>query len=283
MTRGRKVDYEFLTQFHPRIINVFDKNKEDWKQSNYHLVIEKSSQNVNTLGYVYKGKAFFVINSTSFSAQPGTIFRITPGSRLDIKTSAEDCLHCYSIHYYYSLIQWDGAKSQAVTGEEGLPLPAYLHTTEPEFYDLFRQAHSRWQAKKIDYEWQTKFLLFSILNKVQQVYQTNKEQIHNQNDMIPKAIKYIQNHYTEPLNRDILANYVSLSPSYFSTLFKEQTGMSPMEYVTKLRLDKAKQLLLSTRLPITQIASGVGYANAFYFTRVFRKHTGLSPREFRKN
>jgi len=277
------VDYEFLTQFHPRIINVFDKNVDYWKHTSYHLVIERSSPNVNTLGYVYKGKAFFEINHHSFSAQPGTIFRITPASRLNIKTSEEDCLQCYSIHYYYSLIQWEGAVSQAVPGEQGLPFPPYVHTTDPELYDLFRQTYASWQAKKIDYEWQTKLLLLSIVNKVQMVSQANKEQIQSQSDLIHRAIEYIQNHYTEPINRDTLAAYVSLSPSYFSTLFKARTGLTPMEYITKLRLDKAKQLLLSTRLPITQIAMGVGFANSFYFTRVFKKHTGLSPREFRKN
>ena len=68
---------------------------------------------------------------------------------------------------------------------------------------------------------------------------------------------------------------------HFIHLFREYTGFSPHAYVTRLRLDKAKDLMVSTTMNISEIAFAVGYANPLYFSRLFKRHTGLSPSRFR--
>ena len=72
-----------------------------------------------------------------------------------------------------------------------------------------------------------------------------------------------------------------LSEYHFIHLFREYTGFSPHAYVTRLRLDKAKDLMVSTTMNISEIAFAVGYANPLYFSRLFKRHTGLSPSRFR--
>ena len=63
--------------------------------------------------------------------------------------------------------------------------------------------------------------------------------------------------------------------------FKKVTNQTPMQYIVGLRITKATELLLSTRMNVSQVASAVGYSNALYFSRLFSKHTGMSPKQYR--
>ncbi|MFS1512169.1 response regulator transcription factor [Chengkuizengella sp. SCS-71B] len=92
---------------------------------------------------------------------------------------------------------------------------------------------------------------------------------------------YIQHHISSDLSIDELSNYLKISPSYFSLLFKQHFQMTFIEYVTKQRLDLAKSLLIMTDHSITKIGKMIGYAERRYFTKVFQKNEGLSPSEYR--
>ena len=79
-----------------------------------------------------------------------------------------------------------------------------------------------------------------------------------------------------------VCNHLSVSLSHFSTLFKEETGSTFIEFLTDVRMERAKELLLNTDQMLYAIAEQVGYDNPAYFTVAFKKQTGMSPREFRK-
>ena len=78
-----------------------------------------------------------------------------------------------------------------------------------------------------------------------------------------------------------LAQRVHLSPSHFSALFKKATGLSVMEYLQRLRLARARELLTTTDASIRQVSTQVGYVDPLYFSRVFRRANGVSASEFR--
>ena len=96
------------------------------------------------------------------------------------------------------------------------------------------------------------------------------------------VIRYIQQHFSEHLTLDILAGQANLSPFHFARMFKKQTGYAPLEYVLKVRLDTAKCLLKTTRIPIESIALQVGYGSSSSFANMFTQKVGLSPSQFRK-
>jgi YesN/AraC family two-component response regulator len=79
-----------------------------------------------------------------------------------------------------------------------------------------------------------------------------------------------------------VANQVYLSPSYFSRLFKEEVGMTFVEYLSFVRVQKAKTLLRVSSLPIEIIANNTGFSNASYFATAFKKLVGKTPREYRE-
>ncbi|CAH0343909.1 helix-turn-helix domain-containing protein [Bacillus sp. CECT 9360] len=99
---------------------------------------------------------------------------------------------------------------------------------------------------------------------------------------IESAIQYIQLNYGEALTLKSISNKVYLSPSYFSRLFKEETGMTFVEYVTFVRVQKAKGMLRLSSLPIEVIANNTGFANSSYFATAFKKLVGKTPTEYRE-
>lgn len=97
-----------------------------------------------------------------------------------------------------------------------------------------------------------------------------------------QAIAYIHEHYSRAeLTLGEVCQHVYLSLSYFSSLFKQHTGHTFVEYLTKHRLAKAKELLLATSLKTYEISERVGYQDPQYFSVIFKRHFGMSPKEFR--
>ena len=105
----------------------------------------------------------------------------------------------------------------------------------------------------------------------------------NNNANVEEMAKYIQNNYKKNLTLDEIASYVYLSTSYASRVFKKVKGISIVEYISQVRIEKAKQLLENPHYQIEEIAENVGYTDAGYFTKVFRKHEGVTPSQYRQS
>jgi two-component system response regulator YesN len=100
--------------------------------------------------------------------------------------------------------------------------------------------------------------------------------------IIKQAQEYIVGHYMDPdLSLNCVAAQVNLSASHFSLIFSHEAGQTFKEYLTEIRLKRAKELLRTTTLKAFAIADQIGYSDPHYFSQVFRKHTGLTPMEFR--
>ncbi len=85
------------------------------------------------------------------------------------------------------------------------------------------------------------------------------------------------------VNLHWVAAELKLNPSYLGRIFKEQMGMNFLEYLTRIRVSKSKQLLLETDMTVEEIGNTVGYSNSYYFIKLFREHTGTTPGKYRKS
>lgn len=100
--------------------------------------------------------------------------------------------------------------------------------------------------------------------------------------LVQQARAHIDRHYADAnLSLTEVAGQVHLSPSHFCTVFSQESGRTFKEYLTEIRIQKARELLRTTTLKSFEIAEQIGYADPHYFSYVFRKHTGQSPTEFR--
>ncbi|WP_019638604.1 helix-turn-helix domain-containing protein [Paenibacillus fonticola] len=108
------------------------------------------------------------------------------------------------------------------------------------------------------------------------------EKERSRSHVLQRALLYIGKMYKEDISMEQSAEYVNLSPYYFSKLFKMHTGENFIDYVTRLRIDEAKKLIVERRLSLKEICFEVGYKDPNYFSRVFKKMTGITPSEYRQ-
>lgn len=110
------------------------------------------------------------------------------------------------------------------------------------------------------------------------------ENERSQREMRPitEAKRYIQLHYQEALRLEDVSSAVGFNATYFSTLFKKETGQNFTDYLTELRITKAKELLSSDNVSVQDVAEMVGYSDLKYFSRLFKKTTGVSPSDYKK-
>ncbi|MBE3580805.1 MAG: response regulator [Thermoanaerobacteraceae bacterium] len=124
-------------------------------------------------------------------------------------------------------------------------------------------------------------------NKIGSQLQTLVEKVvgareRRNSNLIEKAVAYIKQSYHRDLSLEEVARHVFLSPCYFSRLFKQVRSENFNDYLTRMRMEEAKKLLLTTDYSVNEIASRVGYRDARYFGQVFKKQEGCTPTAFRK-
>lgn len=93
--------------------------------------------------------------------------------------------------------------------------------------------------------------------------------------------QYIDNHYMDDISVEGLADQFQISPNYFSRIFRQTFHISCKEYITTIRVEKAKEYLASSIMTVSDIGNMVGYSDPNYFTKVFRKKVGMTPKEYR--
>lgn len=98
---------------------------------------------------------------------------------------------------------------------------------------------------------------------------------------IKQIQQYMEEHYMEQITQSDLAEMAGMSDSYFSKLFKEESGKGYSEYLIDIRLNQSKKLLMDTNIPIKEIAHQVGYPDEKYYSRLFQKKVGIKPKDFR--
>lgn len=101
------------------------------------------------------------------------------------------------------------------------------------------------------------------------------------NPYIRKALRYIADHYSEHLELNQVADYVGLSHSYFSTLFRQTVGLSFRDHLNWVRVEESKRLLLDKRYTLADIAISMGFPDQSYYCKVFKKIVGVTPGKFR--
>lgn len=118
-------------------------------------------------------------------------------------------------------------------------------------------------------------------------YSARKSAVRDFTGGLPKrklqqAMEYIHDHLAEDLSLREIAAFLQMSPNYFTSLFKQSTGLSTHQYVIQCRIEKTKRLLTKPDLSIVEVSQQVGFQSQSHFINVFRKQTGMTPKAYRK-
>ncbi len=122
----------------------------------------------------------------------------------------------------------------------------------------------------------------TVLNDLYELPEEKRTSLSGE-ESVQQAIRYMQEHYMEDIDIGVLASEMGFHSAYLTRLFGRYVGISPLKYLTNIRIQEAKRLLLDTSLPISAVGEQVGYPDQFHFSKTFRKATGENPSAFRKN
>lgn len=186
--------------------------------------------------------------------------------------------------------------------ESGLDLIAWICNAHSDTTNIILTAHADFEyarsaislgvyeflLKPLNY---TKFesILSEIVAKKREAQQLAKEfpeegvAKEKEGEMVHRVRRYIDIHYSEAITRSDIEQHVHFNQEYVNRRFKQQTGMTLMEYIQACRIQRAKILLEKSQLSVMQISVGVGYDSQAYFAKVFKKHTCMTPVEYRKS
>ena len=146
--------------------------------------------------------------------------------------------------------------------------------------DCLEKMEQAWTFKQVAYRSNSFSLLYKIFYILEKA-QTTKYIPSEKYKIIKPAIDYLERRYfDEELTIDTMAEQANISPSYFRQIFSLVFMMTPSQYLRSLRLGKAKELLLTDGITITDVSDMVGFSNASYFSLVFKKETGYTPTEY---
>lgn len=147
------------------------------------------------------------------------------------------------------------------------------------YYFLYRKDYLPTLMQIDNYEHLRKWFIDKMTEACKNIISKKEEQ---SSSLIKKAKAYIEEYYYRDLSLDDVSRIVDISPYYFSKLFKEETGENFIEYLTNIRIEKAKKLLHNRELSIKNICMDIGYSDPNYFSRIFKKQVGLTPTEYRE-
>lgn len=226
------------------------------------------------------GKGSFTLDRKKYPVRDGLLFYIRAGLPHTIEIDEAEPIYFYSVHFSYVSIGYDDGAWSIGKAPDGLPLPQVRAL--PNGYlveDAFRRLTSAWSAKQPGYEPLARAglqqLLYEIFVQVKRQHQNHAVTLK-----VEKVIQHMREHLGERLTLAELSDLVHLSTYYLTRVFKQATGYTVIEYFNKLKMDKAKELLVDGDKKIKEVALQLGFADEFYFSRTFKRIEGVSPSEF---
>lgn len=185
---------------------------------------------------------------------------------------------CYVVAYK-PLLPLDGALAGLAAD------PARSHyTVVPEhplaLFRLFAVMHKCWQQQGPLLQLHLRRYFYTF---VQQLLLQLQDRLTSASkaDVVTETLNYLEEHFLEPITLEQLAEKMDSNARTLARLFKIRTGRSPIDYVIRMRLEYAKQLLQVTDATLQEIASGIGYADSYSFSKMFKKHIGLPAIRYR--
>ena len=224
------------------------------------------------LHYVYSGRGRLIHQGRAYNLRPGDCFYIAPGEVVTYSSTEED-------PWSYFWVGIGGSKSRSLLESVGFTTDnPVLHDSLKEWKGYFESIYeSYFQSGRFGIDaLGHAYLLLSAMTKGKGDEKQDKEKGH-----IQAAKAFIRNNFQFPISVEDVARSVGVSPNYLAGLFQKEGEMSPKAYLTEIRMQAAKNLLLESSSAIGDIAKAVGYRNPLHFSKIFRSYYGVSPLQFR--
>ncbi len=171
------------------------------------------------------------------------------------------------------------SKNKIVVFEKGHPVYSTLSQYMQESYDEYI-------SKDVCYKLPIRANIYLMMTSLLRYYCGTKNELdrmiyHNVMRLRP-IITYIASHYKEKIYIETLAEMITVSPDYFTKMFKDSIGRTPIDYINGLRINRAMQMLATTDTSVNDISDQLGFSNSNYFHKIFKQYMETSPAAYRK-
>jgi AraC family transcriptional regulator of arabinose operon len=236
--------------------------------------------NENHLHFVLDGKGILEINDKIYHIKKDDIFVIPKGHKIRYFADDDD-------PWEYMWLTFDGNKAETYLGHIGLSAECpVIHSELPVkiYYPIIgkildtNELTFANEIRRVGY-------LYEVISSLIEAQSAYKRELniydYSSDTYVAYALQYIKLNYSKIKVNDI-AQYIGISRSYLTAIFKKQLNISPQEYLVSFRLKRSAELLKTSNASIKEIADMIGYDNPLTFSKMFKQTYGISPREYRK-
>ena len=227
--------------------------------------------------YVAGGAGEAILEGKKFRLAPGDLVVVNPGTLHEERSDAKVPLRLIFLAIRDFAVPGLPAGCLSQEKYRVLSCGEYQYKMDIYLRELLQETSSQIEF----YQEISQGLVSALLVLVMRLIRINPEDEAALSQECQKIKEYLDQNFTSPITLDSLSETVYISKHYLSHLFKEQTGISPIKYLTLKRMEKACELLSETELPVSEVSKAVGYENPLYFSQVFKRIYGISPVKYR--
>lgn len=259
-------------------------------QSHRHEYIE--------IAFIAKGACSHAYHNSTVRLIPGDVFVITPHEDHSYEISSDTVI--YNCLFYPEALgeDWDRLKKTNSIYDLLIVEPFYrpetghqevlhLSPAEAEYVEsLLRKMMEEQKRREEGFELVLKAFLGIFLCTLGRIWKKRFGEANgfnsNRRGLLSDAMAFIENNIKDEIKIGDIASKAYLSPGYFCKVFKETTGVTPIDYINGIRIEKARKLLEDQSLTVSEVGEAVGIRDLNYFSKVFKSKVGCTPSEFRK-
>lgn len=224
--------------------------------------------------FVIKGKGYYEIGDQRYELSKGQAFLICPNVITYYEADRKE-------PWEYMWVGFNGEMAETYLRSANIDEEnVVFQFDKTRIAELLKQVN-RINGVGIHKTFMAIGLLYQLLGELAHCSNKENEVVISQQSYVNEAILFIQMNFSRPITVQEIAAHLCINRSYFYTLFKNELGQSPKEYLTTYRLNKACELMTTHDLTLSQIARSVGYEDPLLFSKTFKKEYGVSPKYYR--
>ncbi len=283
--RGIRMCRQFditYNDFNPTIF--FASKQKMLKEASYH------DHDFTEFTYILSGKGRYFVDGITYDVEAGDVIFCNPGVKhqnimLNMKEPTVEFFAGFKGFHFKnmppdSIVLKDGGhviRTNAETKQE----------ISRRCFEMIAENEANQVGKYFMLKSHLMQILLLIIREITEVEDSTQNRCnfesYNKSYAVKKIINYLNENYESKISLDQIAHNMYLSPVYISKIFKEETGESPINYLIKIRLEKARDILLGDEGgSIKNIANSVGYDDVYHFSKLFKKYYGTSPLYYKK-
>ena len=248
-------------------------------------------------------RIFYIVEGEAILHLPEEDVLLKPGYMYMIPAFVIHSYECHGVFKLYYIHMYEGFKNE-VNLQDTYELPtevragnsirqlfeyvssqypdAMLPEPDPKSYDTSAQT-SNYVERYMNMElWEKMELRGAMLMIMSHFIREAKPHIWTSDERMKQVLRYIHEHIADKIDVEDLANMASITKTYFIRLFKQEFGLSPVQYINLKKVERAQLLLYTTDCSVKEVAYKLGFSDHSYFIRLFHKVAGITPQEYRR-